>query len=175
LAEGSYTLRLTVKRGDGPKEWRTPFNIDHTPPTAVINDPTPERLYVMEDDEQVNINALVNDNRAVDHVDFFVDGAKISTSTVPPYNDRWKIQMRDIAQIEADGTQNWLGFTSKDPDVQPGRVRPFADGFKAIRTSRGIYFEGHEVKVIAYDRAGNKVESEHIGVYVRHKPVEKQP
>ena len=175
LGEGPYTLRLTVKRGDGPKEVRVPFSIDHTPPTVVVNDPVPDRLYVMEDDEQININALVDDNWAVDHVDFFVDGERFSTSTVAPYNDRWKIRMRDIEQIEADGTQNWLGFTSKDPDVQPGRFRPFSDGFMAIRTSRGVYFEGHEIKVIAYDRAGNSATSDPVRVYVRHKPADKTP
>src|SRR5207253_725431 len=153
-----------VKRSDGVKEWHTPINIDHTPPTAVINDPTPDRLYVMEDDEQININALVDDNVAVDHVDFFVDGQSAGTSTVAPYNDRWKIKMRDIEQVEVDGTQNWLGFTSKDPDVQPGRARPFSDGFMAIRTSRGVYFEAHTIKVIAYDRAGNMVTSDEVHV-----------
>ncbi len=175
LAEGAYTLRLTVNRGDGAKEVRTPINVDHTPPTVIINDPQPNRLYVMEDDEQININALVDDNWAVDHVDYYMDGARFSTSTVSPYNDRWKIRMRDIEQIEVDGTQNWQGFASQDADVQPGRVRPFSDGFSAIRTSRGVYFEGHTVKVIAYDRAGNAATSAEVLVYIRHKKETTKP
>ena len=102
-------------------------------------------------------------------VGFYVDGVyharPAATST----------DFLDIEQIEVDGTQNWLGFTSQDPDVQAGRVRPFSDGFSAIRTSRGVYFEGHTVKVIAYDRAGNAVTSDEVRVYVRHKKEETKP
>ena len=45
----------------------------------------------------------------------------------------------------------------------------FADGFQAIVTNGGVYFEGHVIKVIAYDAAGNKTESDEVRVYVRHK------
>lgn len=169
LAEGPYTLRLTVQRSEGPREWRTLINVDYTPPTLVVSEPKPDRLYVMEKDEQININALVNDGWAVERVDFFVDGEKIGTSTVAPYNQAWTILMRDIEQVEVDGTQNWLGFVSDDPDVQPGRARPFADGLLAVRTSGGVYFEGHLIKVIAYDRAGNATTSDEVRVYVRHE------
>ena len=58
----------------------------------------------------------------------------IATSTVAPYNERWEISMRDIPHIEEAGVQNWLGFESDDPDVQPGRQLSFGDGFMAIRT-----------------------------------------
>ena len=78
--------------------------------------------------------------------------------------------MRDIPQIEVPGTQNWLAFESEDPDVKPGRLRPFADNFSAILTSEGVYFEGHVIQVTAFDRAGNSTESEEIQVYVRHEP-----
>ena len=78
--------------------------------------------------------------------------------------------MRDIEQIEAADTQNFTGFPSEDPDVQPGRARVFGDGFMAIRTSAGVYFESHLLKVSVYDRAGNSSESEPVRVYVRHRP-----
>ncbi|NJN84493.1 MAG: hypothetical protein HC802_20900 [Caldilineaceae bacterium] len=94
------------------------------------------------------------------------------TTTVAPYNERWQIRMRDIPQVEVDGTQNWLAFESDDPDIQPGRLRPFADGFGAIRTSNGLYLERHVIRVEAFDRAGNKTESDEVFVYVRHKPEE---
>ena len=68
--KGLYTLRLTVNRGDGPRVWTTPVTIDNTPPTAVISEPKPDQLYVMEDDEQININVLPNDTWAVDRVEF---------------------------------------------------------------------------------------------------------
>lgn len=169
LAEGVYTLRLTVNRGDGAREWRTPVTIDNTPPNVTLSEPKENRLYVMEDDEQINVNVLVDDSWAVDRVVFFMDNSAFATSTVAPYNERWTIRMRDIGQIETGGAENWLGFTSEDPDVQPGRMLPFEDGFQAIRTSAGVYFESHLIKVVAYDRAGNTNESDEVRVYVRHK------
>jgi len=172
LGEGIYTLRLTVQRSDGAREWRTPITIDNSPPNVVISEPQPDRLYIMEDDEQININVLVNDTWAVDRVEYFIDGTGFVTSTVAPYNERWKIKMRDVGQIETGGAQNWLGFPSEDQDVQPGRMLPFGDGFQAIRTSAGVYLESHVVKVRAYDEAGNMTESDEVRVYVRHKKQE---
>ena len=169
LGEGIYTLRLTVQRGDGPREWRTPITVDHTEPTVVISEPKPDRLYVMEDDEQINVNVLVNDTWAVERVVYYVNGAEFATSTVAPYNERWKIKMRDIGQIETGAAENWLGFTSDDPDIQPGRMLPVGDGFQAIRTSAGVYLESYLFKVRAYDGAGNMAESDEVRVYVRHK------
>jgi penicillin-binding protein 1C len=170
VGEGLYTLRLTVNRGDGPRVWTTPITIDHTAPTAVISDPSPDRLYVLERDEQINVNVIANDTWAVDRVEYYIDGNYFAASTVAPYNERWKIAMRDIQEIEAADTQNFLGFPSDDPDVGPGRARVFGDGFMAIRTSAGVYFESHLLKVRVFDRAGNSSESEEVRVYVRRRP-----
>lgn len=169
VPEGVYTLRLTVNREDGVREWRTPVTVDNTPPNVTITEPKPDRLYVMEDDEQININVLVNDTWAVDRVEYFINDTQFVVSTVAPYNERWRIQMRDIGQIETGGTQNWLGVESDDPDVQPGRMLEFGDGFQAIRTSAGVYFESHLIKVIAYDSADNAAEPEEVRVYIRHR------
>ncbi len=170
LEEGVYTLRLTVNRGDGPKVWNTPITIDNTPPTVIISEPRADQLYELETDEQINVNVLVNDTWAVDRVEYFIDATGFATSTVAPYNERWPIVMRNIDQIEAPGTENWLAFESDDPDIQPGRALTFGDGFMAVRTSNGVYLEGHLFKVIAYDRAGNKAESEEVRAYVRKRP-----
>ena len=56
-----YTLRLIVNRDDGERVWTTPVTIDNTPPTVMISEPKPDQLYVMEEDEQININVLPND------------------------------------------------------------------------------------------------------------------
>lgn len=169
LEEGIYTLRLAVNRSDGPREVRFPVTVDHTPPTVVLSEPKPDQLYVMEEHEQINVNALVQDTWAVDRVVFSIDNRDFITSTVPPYNARWTITMRDVEQIEQAGTQNWLGFASDDPDVQPGRMLLYGDGFQAIRTSGGVYFESHVVRVRAYDKAGNVTQSQEVRVYVRHR------
>jgi hypothetical protein len=170
IEEGLYTLRLTVNRGDGPRVWTTPITIDNTPPTAVISDPRADRLYVMETDEQINVNVIANDTWAVDRVEFSINGVVFASSTVAPWNERWKITMRDIANVEAANTQNFTGFPSDDPDVQPGRMLTYGDGFIAIRTAQGVYFESHELRVRVFDRAGNSSQSEPVRIYVRHEP-----
>jgi hypothetical protein len=170
LEDGQYTLRLTVNRGDGTRVFTTPVTVDNTPPTVVISEPKPDQLYVMEDDEQININVLPNDEWGISKVEFFVDETQVSTSTVAPYNARWKIEMRDVGNIEVPGVENFLGFESDDPDVQPGRQLRQEDGFMAIYTQNGVYFEGHLIKAKVYDLAGNEIESDDVRVYVRHKP-----
>jgi 1A family penicillin-binding protein len=167
LAEGLYTVRLTVNRGDGPKQAAIPVTIDNTPPTVVVTEPKPDQLFVMEDDEQININVLANDNLGIGRVEFVIDGSTFVTSTVAPYNERWEIEMRDLNS--AAGGEPWPAFESDDPEVQPGTVATFPDGFQAIVTNGGVYFEGHVIKVIAYDAAGNRAESPEVRVYVRHK------
>jgi hypothetical protein len=96
-----------------------------------------------------------------------IDGSVFVTSTVAPYNERWEIEMRDLNS--AAGGTPWAAFKSDDPEVQPGTVATFADGFQAIVTNGGVYLEGHVIKVIAYDAAGNRVESPEVRVYVRHE------
>jgi len=167
LPEGLYTVRLTVNRGDGPKQAAIPVTIDNTPPTVVVTEPKPDQLFVMEDDEQININVLANDNLGIGRVEFVIDGRTFVTSTVAPYNERWEIVMRDLNS--AAGGEPWPGFESDDPEVQPGTVATFPDGFQAIVTNGSVYFEGHVIKVIAYDAGGNRVESPEVRVYVRHK------
>jgi penicillin-binding protein 1C len=167
LPEGPYTLRLTVNRGEGPKITTVPVTIDNTPPSLVVTEPKPDTLFVMEDDEQINVNALANDNLAIDRVVFKIDGQEFGTSTVAPYNERWRIQMRDVNS--AAGGVPWTPFASDDPEVQPGLMVEYGDGFQSIVTAGGVYFEGHEIKVTAADAAGNVTESEPIRVYVRHK------
>jgi penicillin-binding protein 1C len=167
FAEGPYTLRLTVNRGDGPKVSTVPVTIDNTAPTIVVTEPKGDRLYVMEQDEQINVNALANDNLAIGRVVFMIDGQFFGESTVSPYNQRWEITMRDINS--AAGGEPWPAFTSDDPDIQPGQVVTYGDGFQAVVTNGGVYLEGHEIKVVAYDAAGNSAESAPIRVYVRHE------
>lgn len=165
--EGTYTLRLTVNRGDGPKVTTVPVTVDNTAPTIVVTEPKPDRLYVMEENEQINVNALANDNLAIDRVVFMINGQAFGESTVSPYNQRWKITMRNINS--AAGGTSWPAFESDDPDIQPGLVADSGDGFQAIVTNGGVYLEGHLIKVMAYDAAGNVAESQPIRVYVRHE------
>ncbi len=169
FGEGLYTLRLLVTQGDGNvRQWTTPVTIDNTRPTVVISDPQPNRLYVMEDDEQINVNALANDGWAMDRVEFLRNGVEFAESTVSPFNERWKITMQNVT-VEGGETQNWLAFPSDDPDIMPGRIRNFGDGFAGVLTGNATYLESHLFKVRAIDRAGNVAESEEVRIYVRQK------
>jgi len=169
VAEGLYTLRLTVVQGDGSvRQWNTQVTIDNTPPTVVISDPQPNRLYVIEDHEQVNVNALANDTWAMDRVEFYRNGVLFAQSTVAPFNERWKIVLQNVP-VEGGGVQNWPAFESSDSDIRPGRIRNFGDGFAAVLTGNGTYLESHVFMVRAYDRAGNVATSEEVRVYVRQK------
>ncbi len=167
LDEGLYTLRLTVRYHDGHQRfWNTPVTIDNTPPSVLISEPQPDRLYVMEEDEQININARVDELWAMDRVEFAIDGSYFITRTIAPYNERWPIEMR-FETVEAPETQNWPAFASEDEDIRPGRIRNFENGFAAILAGSGVYLESHLIRVRAYDRAGNMTESDEVRVYIR--------
>lgn len=173
LGEGLYTMRLLVTRGDGSvREWKTRFTIDKTPPSIVISDPKPDRLYVVEDDEQININAIVNDTWAMDRVEFAIDGSYFTTSRVAPFNERWQIAWSNLGSVEGPGAENWPGFESDDPDISPGRWRKFGNGAAVVVTSNGTQLQSHVFKVKAIDRAGNETVSEEVRVYVRLKKQE---
>ena len=132
-----------------------------------INEPEQDSLYAMDEDDQININALVSDEWAMDRVEFAIDATYFITRTAAPYNERWPLELR-YEQVEVPGeTRNWPAFSSDDEEIRPGRMRELEDGFTAIFSGSGIYLEGHLIKVRAYDRAGNETESDEIRVYVR--------
>ncbi len=95
-AEGLYTLQLTVVRGDQSIERKsTQVTIDNTPPEVEIINPEPDKLYVMEDDEWINLQVDAVDNFSMNRVEYFMDNQKIGESTVAPYTLRWNIVMTD--------------------------------------------------------------------------------
>ncbi len=140
-----------------------PFLIDNSAPQIEVTAPREGELFVMETDEQININAVPAD-AAIDRVEFYVDGQRVGTRSFAPFNERWNITMRNVGSVEAAGTQNWPGLTREGIPV--GRVLPYGDGFQAIQAQDGTYVEGHEVYAIAYDEAGNANTSERVRVYV---------
>ena len=71
---GPYTLRLSVIENSGNvRQNAIPITVDNTPPTVNMIDPANGRVYVMEDAEWVNINALATDDWAMDKVVFYLD------------------------------------------------------------------------------------------------------
>lgn len=96
LEEGLYTLRLTVFGRDGSvRTFETQVTVDNTPPQVRLVQPQEGDTYIMEEDEWVTIQPEIDEAWAIDRVEFYIDGEKFAESTVPPYNQRWIIQMKD--------------------------------------------------------------------------------
>jgi len=94
--EGLFTLQLTVVKGDqGVERKAVQVTVDNTPPEVEIINPEPEKLYVMEDDEWINLQVDAVDNFSMNRVEYFMDNQKIGESTVAPYTLRWNIVMTD--------------------------------------------------------------------------------
>ena len=75
-----------------------------------------------------------------------------------------------------DGTVTTVPITVTWVEVSPDRktiTQTWDSGAMIISGTHG-YTESHVVKVIAFDAAGNKTESEQVRFYVIHKPKEKK-
>ncbi len=183
---GPYTLRLSVVENSGNvRQVAIPLTVDNTPPTIHLTTPENGKVYVMEDDEWVNINTLATDDWSMDRVVFYLDDSPLITTTVAPYNTKWTITMSDtalsldMAPITAtvpitnpDGTvtmQVKAISTVTADDQDPTRLVLTAEnGFGIIHDTHG-YTETHTIKAVAYDAAGNKAESTPIRIFVIHK------
>lgn len=195
LEEGLYTLQLTVLRGDNTFERHaTQVTVDNTPPKAEIINPEENKSYVLEDDEYVNIQADATDNFAMDRVEYYVDSQKVGETTVAPYNLRWTLSMSNVTlygekvvtTTEPLLDPNGQPVLGSDGQPVPGRVvtltevvafsqgdaisytQSISGGMKII-SSTTTYSESHRLHVVAYDSAGNKVESAPITILVGHK------
>ncbi len=94
--DGLHTLRLSVTEGSGNVRTATvQVTVDNAPPAITIEHPRDGKVYIMEDDEWISITADARDNWSMDRVDFYLDGNKIASSTVAPYNGKWTIVMRN--------------------------------------------------------------------------------
>ncbi|RLC74006.1 MAG: hypothetical protein DRI61_17395, partial [Chloroflexi bacterium] len=193
--EGLYTLQLSVIDHDNTVKRSTiQVTVDNTPPQVELIHPEDGDLYVMEDDEWVNIQAYATDNISMDRVEFYLDGGKVGESSVPPYSFKWTITMSDIVPIPGlvvtttvpitnpDGSISWQVITVTQSTVEE-RVTPegvelvyrmdFANGMGIISDTVG-YTETHLIHVVAYDAAGNSTESEKVRIYVVHEKEEEE-
>jgi penicillin-binding protein 1C len=190
LQDGLYTLELAVVDNSQNANSSTIYvTVDNTPPEAYVGYPWPGRVYVKEEDEWANLYADVSDNVLIDKVEFYLDDKLIDYSVVEPYGVKWVLTMQDLKLdpnmqpisgtktiTNADGTISILPITVTWVDVSPDRktiTQTWDAGTMVISSTHG-YTESHVVKVIAYDAAGNKTESEKVRFYVIHKPKEKK-
>jgi membrane peptidoglycan carboxypeptidase len=197
VPEGLYTLQLTALRHDQTfQQAATQVTVDNTLPGVSILNPPDGKLYKMEDDEWVNIQVEAVDNVSMDRVEFYLDGHKIDEATVAPYNTRWTIVMSDTIPVEGtvitqtDTVTSPEGIISEqvvtvtevitipNPEVITEvlqYVQVYSGGLTIISDTTSItrgmgYTETHTLKIIAYDAAGNKTESEFTSFSVIHDP-----
>ncbi|MBC7236015.1 MAG: transglycosylase domain-containing protein [Chloroflexi bacterium] len=104
--DGLYTLRLGVQDGGGVRYASVPVLVDNAPPEVTILSPEEGKVYVMEEDEWINIQAYVVDNTAMDKVEFFLDDELLGFSTVAPYTLRWNLALNRVKpEIDLNAVQ----------------------------------------------------------------------
>jgi hypothetical protein len=181
---GLYTLQLLVMRHDGGVHAEAiQVTVDNSPPKVDVVYPWPDKVYVMEDDEWISMQAEATDNVSMDRVEFYLDDNLFAESTVPPYNVKWTIAMSDITPAAVPVITATLGLTGEvaieveEVEGEEGKEENFTiqfpNGFGVIRDSEG-YTETHQIHVMAYDAAGNQVESKKVRIYVVHEEEEEE-
>jgi hypothetical protein len=197
VPEGLYTLQLSAVRHDQSFEQAAvQVTVDNTPPEVTLLNPPDGKEYKMEDDEWVNIQVDAVDNVSMDRVEVHLDGYKIDEATVTPYSTLWTIVMSDTIPVEGTVITQTETVTSPEgivseqvitltevvtvpnPSVlnEPLQyVQVYSGGLTIISDTTTItplvgYTETHVLKIIAFDAAGNKTESETTSFHVIHDP-----
>ena len=197
VPEGLYTLQLTVVRHDQTfQQSAVQVTVDNTPPDVTLLNPPDGKVYKMEDDEWVNMQVHAVDNVSMDRVEFWLDGRKVDEATVAPYQSRWTIVMSDTIPVEGTVVTQTKTVTNPDgsfsqqvvtltqvitvpnPEVPTETLQymqVYSGGLTIISNTHTItpgvgYTETHTLKIIAYDAAGNKTETEPITFSVIHDP-----
>jgi hypothetical protein len=189
--DGLYTLQLSVI--DNQQNYRQTaiqVTVDNVLPQVDIVHPLDSALYLMEEDEYVNIKAEATDNVSMDRVEYYLDGNLFSTTTVAPYSQKWTISMSDTIPIPgrvitwtevisvSEGLVSEQVITYTEAFTTAGIISDtwvmtytqiYSGGMVIISTTSG-YTESHLIHVIAYDTAGNEVESGKVRIWVAHKP-----
>jgi hypothetical protein len=89
---GLYALQLLVIYQDQRVQSEVvQVTVDNQPPEVTILYPT-EGLEIPFPSNGVVLQAEVNDDLALQHVEFFIDGQRISTLTQPPFTLTWRGQ-----------------------------------------------------------------------------------
>ncbi len=195
LADGAYSLRLRATHRNGRiQEVKTSIFIDNSFPEVELVAPEPNQIFLMDQDEQVNIHVEASDAGSIAKVEFWVNDELLKTRTVPPYNERWRIEMQNLPAtrfaeplrmdtktikdevsdqilseipVIAEETHDWFPeFESEQVALTRGQIRLFHTGFGAIRTTGGLYMERNTIRVRVIDRAGNVTESPVYVIYV---------
>jgi len=96
---GLYTLQLSVASGGGLRQTSLPVLVDNISPTVSILMPEPEQVFILDQDEWINIQVDAEDNLSMDRVDFFLDDQPLGYTTVAPFTLRWTLAMSDTTPV----------------------------------------------------------------------------
>ncbi|MGD1995730.1 MAG: transglycosylase domain-containing protein [Anaerolineae bacterium] len=92
--DGLYSLQLTVvDHSQAMRQATIQVTVDNITPTIELTHPPEGKTYVLGEDEWVNIHADVEDNYAIDRVEFYRNEEEepFAVRTVSPYNVNWFI------------------------------------------------------------------------------------
>lgn len=183
--EGLYTLQLTALDSvQNVHQSTIQVTVDNIPPLVEVGHPMEGDLYLMEDDEYVNIQADISENVSIKRVEFYVDERKVASTGTAPFNEKWAIEMLDIipqpyvliTTTEVYSVENGIEYgrvvTLTETIVDPSGItitQVFSDGMSIISDTVGIT-ESHVIYVKAIDAAGNETESAKIHIWVAHEP-----
>ena len=195
LEDGAYALRLLVTHQNGSvQQVETPIFVDNAFPEVQLVSPAPNQIFVLDQDEQVNMHVEASDTGSIARVEFWVNDELLKTRTVPPYNERWPIAMQNLpvarfaealrmgtktvtdevtgqvlgeVGVIAEETRDWFpDFESELVALTRGQMRLFHTGFAAIRTTGALYLERNTIQVRVVDKAGNVTKSPLLSIYV---------
>ncbi len=91
--DGLYSIRLVATRQDNSVESDLiQVTVDNVAPTITLNSVEPGKLYRFPGDENVQIQADVNDNLAIERVEFFHNSEFLGADPSWPYSFEWAIR-----------------------------------------------------------------------------------
>lgn len=101
--DGLYSLRLSVVMADNTLETDVrQVTIDNLPPVMALIAGEPGKIYRWPTERIISLQADVEDNLAIDRVDFYYNGQFIGTDAEWPYGFEW-----DITRV---GTETFTAF-----------------------------------------------------------------
>jgi membrane peptidoglycan carboxypeptidase len=81
-----YTIELSVLLQNGTRERDfVQVRVDNTPPTVILSAGEPGKIYRWPDETIIRVQAQVNDNFAIDRVEFYHNGRLVDEVTQAPY------------------------------------------------------------------------------------------
>jgi membrane carboxypeptidase/penicillin-binding protein PbpC len=92
--DGLYSLQLSVvDHSSAMRQTSIQVTVDNVTPTIALTHPPADKVYILGQDEWINVNAEVADNYAIDRVEFYRNDAEepFAVRTVPPYNVNWML------------------------------------------------------------------------------------